>query len=116
MKEYDLERDDVLACIGYGAEMSRERYVDLRTLIRKSQRDFVLQPKVGALCLPWVGGVNIKPQRGCVPSTQTAATRSGLLNLFATSPRVALAAQPWALLHNPVGIKLCKITMGFYPP
>ena len=29
MKEYDLERDDVLACIGYGAEMSRERYVDI---------------------------------------------------------------------------------------
>jgi uncharacterized protein (DUF433 family) len=29
MKEYDLERDDVLACIAYGAEMSRERYVDI---------------------------------------------------------------------------------------
>ena len=29
MKEYDLERDDVLACIGYGAEMSRERYVEI---------------------------------------------------------------------------------------
>lgn len=29
MQEYDLERDDVLACIGYGAEMSRERFVDL---------------------------------------------------------------------------------------
>ncbi len=28
-KEYDLERDDVLACIAYGAEMSRERYVDI---------------------------------------------------------------------------------------
>ena len=24
-----LHRDDVLACIAYGAEMSRERYVDL---------------------------------------------------------------------------------------
>lgn len=29
MMQYDLERDDVLACIGYGAEMSRERYVDI---------------------------------------------------------------------------------------
>jgi uncharacterized protein (DUF433 family) len=29
MREYDLERDDVLACIAYGAEMSRERYVDI---------------------------------------------------------------------------------------
>ena len=29
MKEYDLEREDVLACIAYGAEMSRERYVDI---------------------------------------------------------------------------------------
>ena len=29
MREYGLERDDVLACIAYGAEMSRERYVDI---------------------------------------------------------------------------------------
>ncbi len=29
MAEYDLERDDILACIAYGAEMSRERYVDV---------------------------------------------------------------------------------------
>lgn len=29
MDEYDLERDDVLACIGYGAEMSRGRYMDV---------------------------------------------------------------------------------------
>lgn len=29
MKEYDLQREDILACIAYGAEMSRERYVDL---------------------------------------------------------------------------------------
>jgi uncharacterized protein (DUF433 family) len=29
MREYDLEEADVLACIAYGAEMSRERYVDL---------------------------------------------------------------------------------------
>ncbi len=25
-----VEREDVLACIAYGAEMSRERYVDVR--------------------------------------------------------------------------------------
>jgi uncharacterized protein (DUF433 family) len=29
MSEYDLEREDVLACIAYGAEMSRERYVEV---------------------------------------------------------------------------------------
>jgi uncharacterized protein (DUF433 family) len=29
MAEYDLEREDVLACITYGAEMSRERYIDI---------------------------------------------------------------------------------------
>jgi len=30
LKEYpDLEYEDVLACIAYGAEMARERYVDL---------------------------------------------------------------------------------------
>ena len=31
MKEYDLSEEDVLACIAYGAEMSRERYVDIPT-------------------------------------------------------------------------------------
>ena len=30
LQEYpDLTGDDILACIAYGAEMSRERYVDL---------------------------------------------------------------------------------------
>ena len=29
MEEYDLSREDILACIAYGAEMSRERYVDI---------------------------------------------------------------------------------------
>lgn len=29
MTEFDLKRDDVLACIAYGAEMSRESYVDI---------------------------------------------------------------------------------------
>jgi uncharacterized protein (DUF433 family) len=29
MEEYELEREDVLACIAYGAEMSRERYIDI---------------------------------------------------------------------------------------
>jgi uncharacterized protein (DUF433 family) len=31
MKEYDLSEEDVLACIAYGAEMSREHYVDIPT-------------------------------------------------------------------------------------
>jgi uncharacterized protein (DUF433 family) len=29
MRECDITEDDVLACIAYGAEMSRERYVDV---------------------------------------------------------------------------------------
>ena len=29
MEEYDIEREDVLACIAYGAEMSRERYIGI---------------------------------------------------------------------------------------
>jgi uncharacterized protein (DUF433 family) len=29
MKEYELAEEDVMACIAYGAEMSRERYVDI---------------------------------------------------------------------------------------
>ncbi len=30
LDEYpDLNRDDILACIAYGAEMSRERYVEI---------------------------------------------------------------------------------------
>lgn len=31
MTEYDLTEADIRACIAYGAEMSRERYVDLPT-------------------------------------------------------------------------------------
>ena len=32
LKEYpDLEEADILACIAYGAEMTRERYFDFRT-------------------------------------------------------------------------------------
>ena len=31
MKEYELKEEDILACIAYGAEMSRERYVDVPT-------------------------------------------------------------------------------------
>lgn len=29
IKEYDLSEEDILACIAYGAEMARERYVDI---------------------------------------------------------------------------------------
>ena len=30
LKDYpDLDRDDILACIAYGAEMSQERYVEI---------------------------------------------------------------------------------------
>ena len=29
MEQYDLTEEDILACIAYGAEMARERYVDI---------------------------------------------------------------------------------------
>ena len=29
LEDYDLEEADILACIAYGAEMSRERFVDV---------------------------------------------------------------------------------------
>jgi uncharacterized protein (DUF433 family) len=29
MQEYDLAEEDILACIACGAEMARERYVDI---------------------------------------------------------------------------------------
>lgn len=29
MEEHDLSQEDILACIAYGAEMARERYVDI---------------------------------------------------------------------------------------
>ncbi|MBI4763056.1 MAG: DUF433 domain-containing protein [Deltaproteobacteria bacterium] len=35
MREYDLEEADILACIAYGAEMSRERYFDYPTEVRQ---------------------------------------------------------------------------------
>jgi uncharacterized protein (DUF433 family) len=28
-QEYDLDERDILACIAYGAEMARERYIDI---------------------------------------------------------------------------------------
>jgi len=31
MQEYDLTEENILACIAYGAEMARERYVDIPT-------------------------------------------------------------------------------------
>lgn len=34
MRQYDLSEEDVLACIAYGAEMSRERYMDVAGGIR----------------------------------------------------------------------------------
>lgn len=29
MQEYNLDEEDILACIAYGAEMARERYIDV---------------------------------------------------------------------------------------
>jgi uncharacterized protein (DUF433 family) len=35
MKEYDLEEEDILACIAYGAEMARERYFEYPIEVRQ---------------------------------------------------------------------------------
>ena len=29
LQEYDLSQEDILACLAYGAEMSRDRYVEI---------------------------------------------------------------------------------------
>ena len=34
LENYDIEEADVQACIAYGAEMSRERYVEVETVAR----------------------------------------------------------------------------------
>ena len=34
-KEYDLEEEDILACIAYGAEMARERYFEYPIEVRQ---------------------------------------------------------------------------------
>lgn len=38
MREYDLTEADIRACIAYGAEMSRERYMDLHMGISPPQQ------------------------------------------------------------------------------
>jgi len=35
MKEYELEQEDILACIAYGAEMARERYFEYPVEVRQ---------------------------------------------------------------------------------
>jgi uncharacterized protein (DUF433 family) len=35
MKEYELEQEDILACIPYGAEMARERYFEYPVEVRQ---------------------------------------------------------------------------------
>ncbi len=74
----------------------------------QSQRDCVLQPKVGAQRLPWVSHVEPEqPQRGCGETVSaTVATPLGLLALAHPVPRVARSSQPWAEGQNPVGIRV----------
>ena len=75
-------------------------------LVGESQRDSVLQPRVGAQRLPWVGvSVVSQPQRGCAQSLALPdATPLGLARTSSAFPKVARSSQPWALRQNPVGI------------
>ena len=48
-------------------ELVKQAEAVARIAVRKSQRDFALQPKVARNELPWVNGpTNPQPQRGCV--------------------------------------------------
>jgi hypothetical protein len=72
----------------------------------KSQRDSVLQPRIGAQRLPWVAVSYVfQPQRGGGQSVLSLdATPLGLVRKSNVRPKVARASQPWALRRNPVGI------------
>jgi len=87
----------------------------------QSQGDCGLQPKVappsrrsGAMArreggrnkLPWVTGTNvIQPQRGCGATGENRRNPVGVEPITDIAPRVARAAQPWALGRNPFGIR-----------
>ena len=73
----------------------------------ESQRDSVLQPRVGEpASLPWVTRCcSSQPQRGCVlPRPPIRHNPVGVENNLAGRPRVARASQPWAELRYPVGV------------
>ena len=76
--------------------------------VLESQRDSVLQPRVGELAsLPWVTrSIRPQPQRGCVLGRMSNCHNRVAVEIhFASFPRVARASQPWAELHYPVGVK-----------
>ena len=73
----------------------------------ESQRDSVLQPRVGELAsLPWVTrSIRSQPQRGCVLGrTSNCHNRVAVEIHFASYPRVVAPLQPWAELRYPVGV------------
>ena len=76
--------------------------------VLESQRDSVLQPRVGeSASLPWdTRCCSSQPQRGCVlPRASNRHNPVGVENHFDSLPRVARASQPWAELHYPVGVR-----------
>jgi hypothetical protein len=70
----------------------------MNVAIPESQRDSIIQPKVGELAsLPWVTRhYSSQPQRGCITSTTKRSNPVGVENNLDGLPRVARAAQPWA--------------------
>jgi len=86
----------------------------------ESQRDSVLQPKVGAARLPWVGASDgPQPQRGC---GQRAPGRGrnpvGVVLSFRDVTQGSLR-QPWAGGRNAVGVltpksfaRVCRLHEG----
>ena len=76
--------------------------------IPESQRDSVLQPRVGASAsLPWeMRFIFPQPQRGCVlPRAPIRRNRVAVGNDFDSFPRVVAPRQPWAELRYPVGVR-----------
>jgi hypothetical protein len=74
--------------------------------VPESQRDSIIQPRVGeSTSLPWdTRFIFPQPQRGCITSTPERCNPVGVENIFIRSPRVVALLQPWAEIRYPVGV------------
>ena len=76
--------------------------------IPESQRDSIIQPRVGeSASLPGVMRFSFpQPQRGCITPASKRCNPVGVENILNERPRVASRTrQPWAELHYPVGVR-----------
>jgi hypothetical protein len=79
---------------------------------KKSQRDFVLQPRVASSELPWVNrekwfSTATRLWPNFIRAVRNGHNRVAVGNIGGRCPRVASQArQPWALGRNPFGIRI----------